>query len=101
MCANVLHSNYLCDECGCPESETHGAVAPVVNARGQVVGFFCPKCAPVAESLVRQINVLHGAHYDGTQCVAGPIGTPHYRSVGQARAYLAQHSSARARLSAC
>ncbi len=95
MPASVTPRGVECDECG--KREVHGSRhAPITNARGLVVGFFCGECCDVALSIVRQVNRLHGAHYsnDGTMILRAPVGTPHYRSLRSAREYLRERGHA-------
>ena len=82
-----------CSECPSCESclqKAHEMLHEVRNARGQIVALVCDHCYTAASAVVASVNCRFGAHYVDDVCVAGPIGSPSYRSLDEAKAILAR-----------
>ncbi len=62
----------------------------VRNARGQIVALACDRCYAAASAVVASVNRRFGAHYVDGVCVVGPIGSPSYRSLDEARLILSR-----------
>ena len=82
-----------CRECSPCESclhKAHERLYEVRNARGQIVALVCARCYADASAVVASVNRRFGAHYVDDVCMAGPIGSPSYRSLDEAKAILAR-----------
>lgn len=76
-----------CESC---LDKAHERLYEVRNARGQIVALVCDRCYEAASAVVASVNRRFGAHYVDDVCMAGPIGSPSYRSLDEAKAILAR-----------
>ena len=76
-----------CESC---LDKAHERLYEVRNARGQIVALVCDRCYEAASAVVTSVSCRFGAHYVDGVCVAGPIGSPSYRSLDEAKAILSR-----------
>lgn len=79
-----------CSPCESCLHESPEGLHEVRNARGQIVALVCDRCYEAASAVVASVNRRFGAHYVNDICMAGPIGSPSYRSLDEAKAILSR-----------
>ncbi len=79
-----------CSPCESCLNEAPEGLHEVRNARGQIVALVCDRCYAAASAVVVSVNRRLGARYVDGVCVTGPIGSPSYRSLDEAKAILSR-----------
>lgn len=64
------------------------------NAHGEIVVLACEHCHAEATSVIEAVDRRFGAHIVNGTYLAGPVGSPHYHSLDEARSILAQQAGA-------